>query len=298
MAKIDTSKLTTGELIDLSKEITLVGVQDTPFMSYLLANNQIDTANSKVATWRKKELDTTADVGIVEGADATTFYNSSRAELSNVMEIFYKAVSISGTTSAININGIPNLLQEELTDRLTEIKVNAENKLINGVKDDGSLDPFIRRMDGLASWIPAKNAVETAGALEESHIKSAIRKIWDSGISNGHYLGFANADVKEQIDALYESKYSYQALTTDFGLVVYRILTNYGNMDLIIERNIPAKKLFVISPKFFKLTYLRKPAFEMLAKAGDSIKGHCVMEATLKCLNPAACASMEITAGV
>ena len=45
----------------------------------------------------RKTLDATADITVDEGVDATNFVQSARAELNNVMEIFYKATSVSGT---------------------------------------------------------------------------------------------------------------------------------------------------------------------------------------------------------
>jgi len=58
----------------------------------------------------------------------------------------------------------------------------------------------------------------------------------------------------------------------------------------------PTNKLVVFNPAFFRVTYLRKPFFEMLAKTGDSVKGQVITEATLKCYNRKAIAVFEQTA--
>jgi len=292
---IKTTGFTANENIDLSKEIAMVGVTDTPFYSLLLGKKLQDTTGSKITSWREKTLDTTADVSVEEGSETTVFQESARAEVSNICEIFKKAVSVSGTADASEITGISDLFSEEVNDRLIEMKVNVEKKLINGVKNDGSASPYVRKMDGILSFALAEQTVQAAAAIDETNFKATIRKLWDAGFSTGEYLAMANADMKEAIDNMYDMKYQYIAQENLFGLVVCKIQTNYGNVILVLNRHVPAKKLIVFNPNFFRVTYLRKPFFEMLAKTGDSVKGQVITEATLKCYNKKAIAVYEDT---
>jgi hypothetical protein len=291
-----TGKLTNSESISLSKEIALVGVQDTPLMSLLLAKGRTDKANGKIHTWRERTLDETADISQVEGSETTVFQKSGRAELNNVCEIFKKAASVSGTIQAISVPGQPNVFASEVNDRLIELKVNMEKQLVNGVRNDGSTSPFIRRMDGILQFVDPANVVTgaTAGVITEDELKQTVRKLWEQGLPTGEYFGLVNADLKEQIDALYKGQYSYVAQQNVFGLIVDTIRTNYGNLNLILTRHMPADKMVVFDVNYLDIAFLREPMFEMLAKTGDNTKGHVLAEATLKVASKKAVALYEL----
>ena len=93
-------------------------------------------------------LDNTEDLSAVEGEDTTVFYESARAELNNVLEIFKKGVSLSGTAIAMK----STQFTEEINDYRLELKSSIEKKLINGIKKDGSLTPFKCQMSGLIEF--------------------------------------------------------------------------------------------------------------------------------------------------
>lgn len=278
------NNLTATESISLAKEITKIGVQDTPLVSLLMSKGLTEKANGTVHTWRERTLDQTADISVTEGNENVTFYQSGRAELSNVLEIFEKGVSVSGTANAISVNGQGNIFSAEVADRLIELKVNMEIAVTKGLKNDGSSTPFVRKMQGLEGWADAANLITgaTIGKITEAEVKATVKKLWDQGLPTGEYFGLINADMKEQIDALYKDSYSYIAQQNVFGLVVDTIRTNYGNLNLILSRHASADKLTVFDPNYLSLAFLREAQFEPLAKVGDSVRGHVVAEGTLK----------------
>lgn len=285
---IKTTNFTSLENVNLTKEISLVAPMDTPLTTIILGKG-FDTTGSKIVTWREKTLDTTEDISQVEGSETTVFQTSARAEKNNICEIFKKAVSISGTANASSITGVSDLFAEEINDRLIEMKVNIEKALISGVRNDGSLTPFVRKMDGLLAFALPGQSVTNA-TVTEPKIKETVKCLWDAGMSSGTYVGMVNASIKEEIDALYDGKYSYVAQENLFGLVVSSIQTNYGTIKLVLNRHMPIDKLVIFDPSYLKMAYLRQPQFELLAKTGDSVSGHIVGEMTLKMLNQKALA--------
>jgi hypothetical protein len=291
-----TGKLTNSESISLSKEISLVGVQDTPLMSLLLTKGRTEKANGKIHTWRERTLDSTADISQVEGSETTVFQESGRAELNNVCEIFKKAASVSGTVQAISVPGQPNVFAAEVNDRLIELKVNMEKALTTGTRNDGSASPYIRRMDGLDKFVDPANVVSgaTAGVITEDEIKQTVRKLWEQGLPTGEYFALVNADIKEQIDEMYKGSYRYIAQENVFGLTVDKLRTNYGDVNFILSRHVPENKLIVFDVNYLDIAFLRQPMFEMLAKTGDAIKGHVIAEATLKVASKKAVAMYDM----
>lgn len=279
-----TTNLTAGEKISLVNEITKIGIQDTPLTSLLMAKGLVGKANGTVQTWREKSLDTTTDVGAIEGSETPVFYESARAELNNILEIFSKGVSISGTQNAINVTGQGNVFSGEVADRLLEIKVAMEKAITSGTRNDASLTPFIRRMDGIEKWAHASNLLTGAaiGIVTEDEVKNTVKKLWAQGNQSGQYFALVNADLKEKIDALYKDKYSYIAQQNVFGLIVDTIRTNYGNLNLVLSRHASVDKMTIFDAGLLSLDYLRQPEFEALAKVGDSVRGLVTAEATLR----------------
>lgn len=267
---------TESERISLANEIAVIGVQATPFTSLLMAKGNIEKALSTVYTWREKSLSNDDDISAVEGAETTVFYESARAELNNILEIFKKGVQVSGTAEAMQ----STQFSVEVADRLLELKVNMEKKFINGLKADGSKTPFKRQLSGLVEMADATNAV--TATIDEAAIKQIMRNLWGQNLAEGQVYAFVNADIKEEIDAIYKGNYSYNHVTTSFGLLVDEINTNYGSVKFVLSKHVPADKVVFFNDAYVDLAYLREPHFEPLAKTGDSVKGQIVAEATLK----------------
>lgn len=277
---LDSTKLTNQENIHLTDEIAVVSPLATPLMTLLMSKGQYVDGQGKIHTWREKTLDF-SDVSVAEGSEATNFVNGIRAELHNVMEIFLKSTSVSGTAQATGKVG--DLFASEINDRLAEVKVAIEKRLINGVKDDGSVSG-VRKMDGLLKFADASNTFTgaTANVVTEAEVKQLARKLWDAGNENADIYALVNADIKEQIDELYKGNYNYQHVTNEFGIVVSSIVTNYGKIQFVVDRHAPADKIVAFDLNAVKVAFLRKPTFEQLSKTGDNIKGQVVAEATLE----------------
>lgn len=276
---LDTTKLTTQENIFLSEEITVVAPLATPLMTLLLGKGKQKQGSAKIHTWREKSLDF-GDATILEGADAKTFVNSTRAELNNVMEIFAKATAVSGTAQATG--SVKDLFSSEIEDRLAEVKVAIEKKLIQGVKNDGS-NGKARTMDGLEAFVGTTlTAVASIDKLTEKDVRGLARALFENGNENAEIYVLVSPDVKEQIDELYKANYSYEHKTNDFGIVVSSINTNYGVMNFVVDRYAKDTKVIAFDLNAVGIAFLREPQFEELGKTGDSIKGQVVAEATLE----------------
>lgn len=288
------TNFTEMEQISLAKEIAIIGVQATPLTSLLMAKGNIEKALSTVYTWREKTLDHADDLSAVEGSDEIVFYETARAELNNILEIFKKGASISGTSVAMKSSQFAS----EVNDRLLELKINMEKKFINGLRADGSVTPFKRQLSGLIQMADTSNAVAVTGAVTEDTVKQVMRKLWNQDLGEGTVYAFVNADIKEQIDAIYADKYGYSHLTTNFGLLVDSINTNYGTVHFVLSKHVPVDKMVVFNDSYVDLAYLREPHFEPLAKTGDSVKGQVIAEATLKVGSKKGVAVVTVTPAV
>jgi len=288
---IKTNNFTIHENIDLSKEIALITPSDTPFSTLLMNKKLVETAGSVTINWREKTLDDTEDISKTEGFTVDTFVSSGRAEKSNVMEIFSKAVQVSGSAQASTIVGINDLFASEINDRLTEVKVNIERKMLAPANyNDGSTEPFIRRMKSVFEQVHPDNVVDITTAPTQNDFKAVVKKLWDNGLGSSEFYCFVNADFKEIIDSFYANQINYNMPMDTFGFAANKVITNYGIVNVVLNRHMPVDKILVVDPAYLRLVYLRKPAFEMLAKDGDNIKGMVLTECSLKLLNSKAVA--------
>ncbi|PEY13456.1 phage major capsid protein [Bacillus cereus] len=289
---LDTNKLTNLENNHLTDAIAVVASKATPFMTLLMEKGKVKSTSAKIHSWREKSLDF-SDITVAEGVEATNFVNGVRAELSNILEIFLKSTSVSGTAQA---SGATNdLFAQEINDRLAEVKVAIEKRLINGVKDDASVSG-VRKMAGLSQFVDAGNKFQSEGvkALTEKDVRGLARKLFDAGNEDAEIYVLVSPDTKEMIDELYKGHYNYNHVETNFGLVVSSINTNYGTLNFVVDKFVANDKLYAFDINAVSIAFLRQPKFEQLSKTGDNIKGQIVAEATLEVASKKAVAELTI----
>src|SRR5690606_29195686 len=119
------------ETISLDKEITKLGVQQTPLTSLLMGKGKTGRANAPIHTWREVTLSNDDDISVIEDNKDIQLYESQRATLNNACEIFQKGASVSGTVTAMSGNEISNHFAKEVNDRLLELKINMEKRLVS-----------------------------------------------------------------------------------------------------------------------------------------------------------------------
>lgn len=148
-------------------------------------------------------------------------------------------------------------------------------------------------MQGLLGFAHADNTIKADSFMP--NFQTFARKLWENGLGTNEYICMINADMKEEMDDFYKSSYIYNAPISEFGIVVHKVNTNYGVVNVILNRHMPVDKAVMFDPKFIKLSFLRKPFFESLAKTGDNVKAQVITEATLKVLNEKAVAVLDIS---
>lgn len=289
---LKSNDLTPQENIHLSEEMAVVAPSNTPLMTLLMGKGRVKQTTGKIHTWREKTLDF-SDITVPEGSEATNFVNGVRAELNNILEIFLKSTSVSGTAQATGKTG--DLFAQEINDRLAELKIAIEKRLITGVKDDGSVSG-VRKMAGLLQFADGNNTYASkTSELSEKDVRGLARMIFDAGNENAEIYVLISPDNKEVIDEMYKDHYGYSHNTDNFGIIVSSMNTNYGQLNFVIDRFMPNDKIVAFDINAVSLVFLREPHFEQLGKTGDYIAGQVVAEATLEVLSRRSIAVMTVT---
>lgn len=277
-----------NEVVDLSEEIKLVSPTDTPLTTLLMARNAVVPAKDITVTWREKQLNPQRGTLKLEGAEAGEATKSTRNTLSNICQIIEKVTQVSGTARAISPKGVGDVFNAEVQDRLIEVKRDLEWYFLNGTKTLES-DNTPRQMAGLINLINEANVV-TTDALKEDDFLDAIQKSWDSG-AHGEYYSFVNASMKRAINALAKTGNNVRfdldngSVTNVFGIGVSKIVTDFGTVNLILDRHMDAKTILNVDLNEVNIAELRPTFYEDLPKSGDYHRGHVINESTIKLLN-------------
>lgn len=288
-----------NEVVDLTEEIKLVSPTDTPLTTLLMGRGQVKKANDITVTWRERELNSQRGTLRMEGAEAGEIITSHRGSLSNICQIIEKVTAVSGTARALSPKGIGDVFTAEVTDRLIETKRDLEWYYLNGTKAMEA-DGTPRQMNGLVNMVHEGNVVQTKGALAENHILDALQKMWESG-AQGEYFAFVGASQKRAINALAKAEGNVRmimdngSVTNKYGVAVSQIVTDFGVVNLVLDRYMDDKTILVVDLDEVEIKELRPTFYEDLPKAGDYHKGHVINESTIALLNSHAGAKILVT---
>lgn len=286
---IKRSDFLTGEVIDLKDEIALLSPTDTPLTTMLMGMGKVVPANDITVTWRERQLNTDRGTLKLEGAEAGTVITSSRSSLSNLCQIIEKVTAVSGTANALNPKGIGNSFQAEVNDRLIETKRDLEWYFLNGTKTVEA-DATPRQMSGLLNLIHADNVFDaTTAGLSESLLLDSLQSIWNAG-AQGEYFMFANATPKRLLNELFKNSSNARfimdkGMDNEYGIGITKIVSDFGNINIILNRHMPANALLTVDLDEVEIAELRGTFYEDLPKSGDYFKGHVLNESTIKLLN-------------
>jgi len=284
-----------GEIVDLTNELTLIDNVNLPFSSLLLKNGR-QKVGSVIVNWKYENLDSSRNLSF-EGADVTTFQTSDRSTGDkNVCQIITKAVSVSETAQAVTLENISDLFAHELNNRILEAKRDLEYYLINGEYNEVETDTTPRQMKGLVNFIPAEYTISKTSNPTTTDLNNMSKLMRQAGTASQNLVLLCDYNTYDVVAGLYEDKTSYIGVTNEFGSPVKRINLKYGACDVYLVDSMPMNTMVLANMQYLKLAELRPLVYQDLAKTGSSRKGFIEMENTLKVLHPAAATMFRKTA--
>lgn len=290
---------TAGQPRDLTKIITMIAPDDTPLMTMSGTGNK---ATQRLHEWTKDALADPAANAQVEGADVTAFQGSEVTGANNVVQIFRKAINVSGTAQAVDQAGITNQYNYQMANRLKEFKKDVEYALFGNVAVDAGNATTARKMRGLSAWImtnffggaggaKATNAAPatagTARALTNTLIGDAMQAAYTQG-GDPTVLMAAPAVRRKVTGVLKTVNVQNEDADTKHvtnSVTVYE--SDFGTLKVVANRVqafVPyaMNALFLLDMEYWKKSYLRSISEEKLAKTGDSMKGMIIGELTME----------------
>ncbi len=272
-----------NEIIDLTKELILLDNINLPFSSLLMRRAQ--KVGSVLVNWKYENLDNTRGTAL-EGADIINFQTSTRnTGDKNICQIMEKAVSVSNTAQAVELENINDLFSHELNNRLLELKRDLEWYLINGTYTEET-ESSPRQMKGLVNFITEDNIIASKTDPDFNTLNAMARKMKEAGTASQNLVLLCDYNMTDKVSYLFNDKTYYQGVTNEFGSPAVKFNLTYGSAYIYTVPSMPTNSMILANMDYLKFCNLRNIQYHDLAVSGDSRKGFIVCENTMKFLNP------------
>ena len=263
---------TTYDLPNFVGELFNQTPQDTPFLSSIGGLTGGDSENKTHFTWQTYDLRDAGQNTRVEGADAPDGESRVRNVVSNVAQIHQEVVEISYTKLAAtgqfgdlevthpNVQGVAganpvnNELSWQVQQMLAQIARDAEYSFVNGVFQDPGDNQTARQTRGILEAIVTNvEDADDAGTpqpLTAEMLLDLMQSVWSNGgiMQTESAAVMVNGFQKRKLTQEFVKEHGYrQDSRTVGGVSVDTILTDFGELGVMLNRHMPAGELAVVS---------------------------------------------------
>jgi uncharacterized protein DUF5309 len=278
-----------------------------PEDTWLLSNLEQVGATSSNHEWQSDSLAAAAANRQIEGDDAAFATLVATVRLNNFQQISRKTLIISGTALASTAAGNANSIGRQAEKLMLELKRDMELALVgNQASSDGGTGTA-RSSAGMESWIAgptqdpgtAGNVVRatttantattpgfsggtvvsptdgaTTGALTSQVLNNALEGAWVDGGDPSIIL--VNSRQKAAIDNF--TSVATRFVDVDRGTQASVIgainvyVSDFGRHSVVLHRYMRQSVVLAIDPKFWAVSFLRRPFLGPLADTGDARK--------------------------
>lgn len=282
---------------------------DTPFLSSIGGLSGGEAVTSTLFQWQGYDLrDAADDRQRVEGANAPTAEARVRFNVTNVVEIHQEALEISYTklaaTGQFNSTGsahpgsvgiaggnpVMNEADWQIRQHLVQIARDIEKSFLTGTFANPATNASPRKTRGLLEAITT-NVIAAAGApLTHDMVMDLLQLVWENGGINRQETAalMCNGFLKRALTTIFVTDANYQEMTRDIGGVsVTTIITDFGVLNVMLNRYMPTDTIAVVSLEECAPTFLLVPGkgflfVEPLAKVGAAERSQIYGEVGLK----------------
>jgi len=289
---------TTFNLPNYVGELFAVTPSDTPFLSAIGGLTGGERTDAILFQWQGYDLrDAADDRQRLEGANAPTAEERVRFNVNNVVEIHQEAVEVSYTklaargqfastgsthTGALGITGSNPVADEfgwQVEQQLKQIARDVEKSFISGTFANPATNASARKTRGLLEAI-ATNATAVGGLITEADVLDLMQQVWEAGgiQESDTATLMVNAFQKRQLTDIFITDKNYREMSRNVaGVRVTTIETDFGTVNVMLNRHMPTDQLAVVSMEQCAPVFLEVPDkgflfIEPLAKVGAAEK--------------------------
>jgi len=274
---------------------------DTPFSSAIgVLSGGGEAIFSKDFEWQTYDLRNAAQPAHLEGQAAPTPQERVRASVDNVAQIFHSQVSLSYTKLAASgqRNGLNNVqptaqaneFDWQVEQELKSLKRDIEYTFINGTYAKPADNVTARKTRGIIAATTTNTVAGGAAALTETMVLNLMQSVWTNGGIQEEETAtvMVNASQKRALTKIFITDKNYREETRTIGGVhVQTIETDFGRLNVMLNRHMPADTVQVVSLEMCKPKFLLIPGkgflfLEELSRVGASIQAQIYGEIGLE----------------
>lgn len=284
MAKFD-SYQQIGLAEDVQDAIYRISPVDAPVVS--MSKNI--RATGKIHEWHQHELTAAGTNAHVEGADAPADSSTPVVNKFNYCQIMSKVAEIAGTLEAVDKYGRDSEMAFQL-ERIYGELANDEEFAVVGTQQAGNagttaaareLISFIPQLD--ATMVSASAATDAAGT--EAELVTAHQACYEAGGNPGYLV--CSPGTSNIISDFAKASGRWRDIRNEKTVVnvVDLYVSNFGELDVVIDRNCEEDVIIGFDPEYAATAILRPTTDWELAKIGDSMRRQVLREGTYAVLN-------------
>jgi hypothetical protein len=288
-----------GNREQLSDMIYNISPEETPFIS----NAGKGSVDGTYYEWQTDSLAAAAANDVIEGDETGFTAPVATLRLGNFAQISKKDVIVSGTQERIQKAGRKSELAYQLAKKGAELKRDMEFIACQNQAARGGNSTTSRRTAGFESFILSNedrgatgsdptlsgttegypNAAPTDGtqrAFTETLLKTVLAESYSSGGSGQMLLvGPAQKQVVSGFAGIAANRFMVQGESQ--GVIIGAAdvyVGDFGKVNVVPSRFSRNRSALLIDPKHVEIVYLRPFLVEDLAKTGDAMKKHILVE--------------------
>jgi hypothetical protein len=216
----------------------------------------------------------------LEGADSDDIAFTDRTTGSNFTQIFQQEVKVSRTQNQIAQYGISDEMAYQADKVIPSLTRLIEKHFYTSTAAASGSATTPRVMGGYQAFV-TDNKVSGA-SLAQSQFENAVKAAYADG-GNGDWDAYLSPDNLQKVKNFYDSSNFLRVDRTEttVGMVIERVLTPYGAVNLVLDRWAKNAQIPILDPQHVGFKTLYPFTQEMLAKTGDSERSEVVGEFTL-----------------
>lgn len=235
--------------------------------------------------WQEEDLRSAGQNAALEGADAPAPTGRKRSPVFNVLQIIHETIGVSYTklaaiaqvadvgsahpqvVSVLGSQPVANEFERQLRIRMAEIARDVNWIFINGTFQEPADNLTARQTRGILDAITTNVIVGDAGAgapedLSKTLLFNLMQKVWENGgiMEQETATVLVNAWQRRKLTELFVGSDVYrQNSRTVGGVRVDTILTDFGELNVMMDRMMPTDQLAVVSLEWLAPVHLLVP---------------------------------------
>jgi hypothetical protein len=219
-------------------------------------------------------------VARLEGAESTGLGYTVRTTNYNYTQIMQREVKVSRSQNQISQYGIREEFDYQSNKAIPHLMRLVEKSVFSGFRSAGT-SSTPRSFGGLSTFVTDNVINSASAAVTQAKFENALKAAYvDGGKPSKAFVSPSNMQV---IKNLYDNS-SFLRVDADqksVGMTIEKIITPYGNVDLIMDRWASNSSIYILDPEHVGFVTYYPFTSEPLAKTGDYQRGEVVGEFTL-----------------